>query len=122
MLILRKENRGMNSAITFFVGCVTFVMMMGIKHPIKRIIFSLTKYFVLDLEKQYIAYKRWNVLLLPITVVVAAICYYFVLKVMAIEHFKWCCSLKAGAIAIAIYAVYEQWFEEGWEGDINEEE
>jgi len=28
------------------------------------------------------------------------------------DHFKWCCSLKAGAVAIAIYAVYEQWFGE----------
>ena len=102
----------MNAAIAFFVGCVTFVLMMVIKIPIKRLIFSLVERYVYEEERQYVMYKRWNTVILFVTMLVAALCYFYVALVLRIDHFKWCCSIKAGAIAIALYAVYEQWFEE----------
>lgn len=101
----------MNAAIAFFVGCITFVLMMGIKIPIKKLIFSLVERHVAE-ERQCVIYKRWNVVLLFITMLVAALCYFYVALVLNIDHFKWCCSIKAGAVAIALYAVYEQWFGE----------
>ena len=101
----------MNAAISFFVGCITFVLMMVIKVPIKRIIRSLVECYVQE-EKQYVMYKRWNTILFGVAILIAAICYFYVAIVLGIDHFKWCCSVKAGAVAIALYAVYEQWFEE----------
>lgn len=102
----------MNAAISFFVGCLAFVLMMGIKIPVKRLVFTMVERAYYEEEKQFIMYKRWNTVLLGIAMLVAAVCYYFVGQVLEIDHFKWCCSLKAGAIAIALYAVYEQWFGE----------
>lgn len=102
----------MNTAIAFFIGCLTFVLMMGIKIPIKKLIFSLVERAVEGETRRYVMYKRWNTVLLFVTAAVAAVCYYLVGLVLGLDHFKWCCSLKAGAIAIALYAVYEQWFGE----------
>lgn len=100
----------MNAAITFFVGCMTFVLMMGIKIPVKKMISSFVENVIPDENRRCVICKRCNAILFPIVLLVAAVGYYCVLKMMEIEHFKWCCSLKAGAIAIALYAVYEQWF------------
>ena len=102
----------MNTAIAFFVGCLTFVLMMIIKIPIKKLIFALVERMDHNEDRQYVLYKRWNTVLLIVTVLVAAVCYFYVGLLLEIDHFKWCCSLKAGAIAIALYAVYEQWFGE----------
>lgn len=100
----------MNSAIAFFVGCVTFVLMMVIKIPIKRLILVAVKQTEYEEDRQFVLYKRWNTVLLLVTLLVSAVVYYFVGAFLEIDHFKWCCSIKAGAIAIALYAVYEQWF------------
>ncbi len=102
----------MNSAISFFVGCLTFVLMMVIKIPIKKLIFALVERTEYDEGRQYVLYKRWNTVLLGVAMLVAAVCYFCVGTLLEIDHFKWCCLLKAGAIAIALYAVYEQWFGE----------
>lgn len=102
----------MNAAIAFFVGCVTFVLMMVIKIPIKKLIFALVERTEYDKRRRYVLYKRWNTLLLGVTMLVAAVCYFYVGTWLELDHFKWCCSLKAGAIAIALYAVYEQWCKE----------
>ena len=102
----------MNSAVLFFIGCITFALMMVIKIPIKRMIFLLVERIVVDEERHYIVYKRWNTVLLFVTLLVAAAFYYFIGGILEIDHYKWCCSTKAGAIAIAIYATYEQWFGE----------
>lgn len=99
----------MSAAIAFFVGCITFILMMVIKIPIKKLIFSLVERCVEE-ERQYVIYKRWNTVLLFVTMLVAAVCYFYVALVLGTDHFKWCCSIKAGAVAIALYAVYEQWF------------
>lgn len=107
----------MNTAIAFFVGCLTFVLMMGIKIPIKRMISSFVEHVVYEEERKYVVYKRWNTVLFFVTMLVAALCYYYVGLILEIDHFKWCCSLKAGAIAIALYVVYEQWF-----GEVREHE
>lgn len=100
----------MNSAIAFFVGCLTFVLMMVIKIPIKKLIWALAERTGYDEGRQYVLYKRLNTVLLLVAMFVAAVCYFCVGTMLEIDHFKWCCSLKAGAIAIALYAVYEQWF------------
>ena len=102
----------MNSAISFFVGCLTLVLMMVIKIPIKKLISALVERTDFDEDRQYVLCKRWNTVLLGVTMLVAAVCYFFVGTILEIDHFKWCCSLKAGAIAIALYAIYEQWFGE----------
>jgi len=102
----------MNSAIAFFVGCLTFVLMMVIKIPIKKLIQALVERTDYDEDRQYVLYKRWNTVLLLVAMLVATVCYFYVGMLLRIDHFKWCCSLKAGAIAIALYAVYEQWFGE----------
>lgn len=102
----------MISAIAFFVGCLTFVLMMVIKIPIKKLIYVLVEQMVYDEDRLYIVYKRCNVVLLFIALLIAAVCYCYVAVLLEVDHLKWCCSLKAGAIAIALYAVYEQWFGE----------
>ena len=102
----------MNSAIAFFVGCLTFVLMMVIKIPIKKLIWILVEQMEYDEDRRYVLYKRLNAVLLLVVLLVAAVCYFYVGMLLEIDHFKWCCSFKAGAIAIAFYAVYEQWFGE----------
>lgn len=102
----------MNAAIAFFVGCLTFVLMMGIKIPIKKKILLRIEQTAFEEERKYVIYKRRNTILLFVAMLVAVLCYYCVMRMMGIEHYKWCGALKAGAIAIAIYAVYEQWFGE----------
>ena len=98
----------MNSAITFFVGSLTFVLMLVIKIPIKKFILAAVKKVEQDADEQYVLYKRWNTVLLVVVMLVAVICYYYIGTILKIDHFKWCCSLKAGAIAIALYAVCDQ--------------
>lgn len=91
----------MNTAITFFAGSLTFVLMMGLKIPIKKLSRFLSK-------GQTVYYKRWNLLVILAVVVVATVCYYLVLLWLGDTHFKFCCALKAAAVAMAFYAVYEQ--------------
>lgn len=102
----------MNITIAFFVGCITFVLMMVLKIPVKKLTAFLADKIEPDEEEGYILYKRLNGAIILLTIMVATICYYFVLGWLEIEHFKLCCSLKAGIIAIALYALYEQWFGE----------
>lgn len=102
----------MNMAIAFFTGCVTFVLMLVIKIPIKKLTYRFADRVTSDEESQHVLYKRCNVVIILITMVVAIICYYLVLQVLGEDHFKVCCSIKAGAIAIALYAAFEQWFGE----------
>lgn len=106
----------MNHSIAFFVGCLTFVIMMLVKVPIKRGVNYLIENSTIDEERNYVYKRRMNFCVIIATFVVASMCYFYVGLLLEIDHFKWCCSLNAGAIAIALYAVYEQWF-----GDIQEE-
>lgn len=98
----------MNMAIAFFVGCITFVLMMIIKIPVKKITAILAANQAENQEQEYILYKRYNVVVMFLTMAIAMLCYYWVLQVLEIEHIKWCCSLKAGAIAMAIYTIFER--------------
>ncbi len=102
----------MNITIAFFVGCITFVLMMLIKIPVKKITFFLAGRLEDDEDDRFVLYKHLNGVIILLTIMVAAVCYYFVLGWLGEEHFKACCSLKAGVIAIALYALYEQWFGE----------
>ncbi len=98
----------MNNAIAFFVGTITFVAMMIIKIPIKRFILWLAG--PEDYDGRDVLIKRCNSVLFVVTMVVAVFIYWGIVQIIDVHHFKLCCSLNAGAIAIAIYAVYEQWF------------
>lgn len=102
----------MNNAITFFVGCFTLVSMMFIKIPIKKITARLAARMQHDVENRHSLYKRLNTVIQFVVIIFSLICYYFVLKLLGETHFKLCCCMKAGAIAIALYAVFEQWFGE----------
>lgn len=96
----------MNFTIAFFVGSATFVLMMVLKIPIKR----LTRYLAdrANYAESDTLYKRYNIILQVLTMVLACVIYMLVLKWLGEDHFKLCCSLKAGVIAIALYAVYER--------------
>lgn len=100
----------MNMAIAFFTGCITFALMFIIKIPIKSFTYRIASRATLDDKKCQVLYKRYNILIIIVTMTVATICYYLLLQVLGEEHFKLCCSLKAGAISVALYAVFEQWF------------
>lgn len=100
----------MNIAIAFLVGCITFVLMMILKIPIKWLTAYVADKMKPDVEEGYILYKRLNTAIIFLTIIVATIGYYFVFGLIGIGHFKLCCSLKAGVIAVALYAVFEQWF------------
>ena len=100
----------MNMAISFFVGCVTFVLMMFVKLPIKKINYKLATRVVDNEEEKQILYKKLNVIIIFIAMMLSMICYYFVLRMLGETHFKMCCSIKAGAIAVALYMIFEQWF------------
>lgn len=100
----------MNMAISFFVGCVVFVMMMFIKIPTKRFCKRFAGKIGKSDEEKQLLYRRLNVVIIFLTMVLSMIVYYLVLLVMGETHFKMCCSLKAGAIAVAIYMIFEQWF------------
>lgn len=100
----------MNMAISFFVGCVTFVLMMFVKIPVKKMTLELAEKVRNNEEEKLLLYKRLNVIVIFVTMMLSMICYYFVLDILGEGHFKMCCSLKAGAIAVALYMVFEQWF------------
>ena len=100
----------MNMAISFFVGCVTFVLMMFVKLPIKKMNYKLACKVVDSEEEKQILYKKLNVIIIFIAMMLSMVCYYFVLKMLGGTHFKMCCSVKAGAIAVALYMIFEQWF------------
>jgi len=101
----------MNMAIAFFGGCMTFVLMMVIKIPIKKINMVLTERYCEDEEKKQLFYKRLNVSIIVVTMLVSMLCYYVVARMFVISNIKWCCAMKGGAIAIALHAIYAQWFE-----------
>ena len=98
----------MNIAIAFFVGCLTFVLLMVIKIPFKKINRIVARQAENDEEKAEQLYKHLNIIVIVITMLVATICYFLVLQWLGETHFKFCCALKAGAIAMALYALYEQ--------------
>ena len=99
----------MNDAVTFFVGCVTFVVIMLLKIPVKKFTWKLAERHSWCDEDCYVRYKRYNSVLFFLIALVAVAIYYILYRVVELDHFKLCCTLKAGAMAIALYAVYEQW-------------
>lgn len=108
----------MNSTICFFVGSVTFVLMLLLKIPVKKLTWQIAGDYFSDSKKRYRIFKRLNMSIIVLTMLVAFICYCLVLLCIKEAHFKLCCTLKAGAVAIAFYAIYEQWFgEDGIEGN-----
>lgn len=92
----------MNDAVTFLVGCFTFLAVNQLKRPIKVWNWKLAK-------GDYCRYRRLNMVIFLLVMAVAVSSYYILYRLVNLDHFKLCCTLKAGAMAVAIYAVYEQW-------------
>ncbi|MBE5873470.1 MAG: hypothetical protein E7287_03580 [Lachnospiraceae bacterium] len=97
----------MNFTIAFFIGCITLVLMLLIKIPVKTVTKRLADESF-DERGNDIRYKRYNMILFILVFVVACVIYYLVLLWLGDDHFKFCCSLKAGIIAIALYSVFER--------------
>lgn len=97
----------MNMAIAFFVGCLTFVIVMLIKIPLKKLNAKLADVIEVETDREYVLYKRLNVSVILISMLIAMVSYYWVMQLLGLEHIKWCCSIKAGAMAIAMHAIYE---------------
>ena len=100
----------MNMAISFFVGCITFVVMLFVKLPIKKINYKLASRVIDNETEKKRLYKKLNVIIIFIAMMLSMIFYYIVLRMLGGTHFKMCCSVKAGAIAVALYMIFEQWF------------
>ena len=92
----------MNDAVTFLVGCFTFLVMKPLKYPIKKWNWKLAR-------GNYERYRRYNAVIFLLVMAVSVGTYYLLYRLVDLDHFKLCCTLKAGAMAMAIYAVYEQW-------------
>ena len=99
----------MNQTVTFFVGLFTFLVVMALKIPVKKINWKLSGRRYSDPEKRYLCYRRYNFSLFFLVMAVSVGSYYVLYRLVQLDHFKLCCTLKAGAMAIAIYAVDEQW-------------
>lgn len=83
---------------------------MLLKIPIKKITWIIASSCKKDNEQKYCLYKRCNCIILFLTCLVAVLSYYILYRIIELDHFKLCCTLKAAAIAFTIYAVYELWF------------
>ena len=92
----------MNDAVTFLVGCFTFLAVNILKKPIKK--WNRKRAGGNDPQ-----YRRRNMLIFLLVMAVSVGSYYVLYRLVELDHFKLCCTLKAGAMAVAIYAVYEQW-------------
>ena len=92
----------MNDAITFLVGCVTFLTVNLLKIPIKA-------WNRKQAKENYSRYRIRNSVIFLLVMAVAVGTYAMLYHLADLDHFKLCCPLKAGAMAVAIYAVYEQW-------------
>ena len=103
----------MNDKVTFLVGCFTFLTVNFLKRPLKKCNWKLSQ----GNMKQY---KRRNILIFLLVMAVSVGSYYALYRLVALDHFKLCCTLKAGAMAVAIYAVYEQWSGSGLPDNIKE--
>lgn len=102
----------MNTAIAFFCACVTFALMMVIKIPIKKVNWWLVENFFKESKNKKLLYKRFNVSIMVVAMLLAMFCYYVIAGLMfEMSNLKWCYAMKGGAIAIAFHAMYAQWFE-----------
>lgn len=103
------EQMGQNSIIMFLIGGVIFVLMPLIKIPIKKCTRDLAERWATDDEDQIKIYHWLNLILVAFTVLIALFLYCIVLLWLREAHFKFCCSLKGIAIAMAFYMLLEQW-------------
>lgn len=99
----------MNRAIIFCVGCFTFVVMFLIKYPIKKMSKSISVSLGYDGEAGEILRRRLNILVIFFVLLTALASYHQILLWMNETHVKLCCALKGAALAMAFYAIFEQW-------------
>lgn len=100
----------MNDVMVFFIGVVTFVSVMLLKIPVKQFTESMASEKSYDMVEYKMLRKRYNILIFFMVVIVAFSIYCFLLYGLGDSYFKLCCSVKAMAVSIALYSVYEQWF------------
>ena len=91
----------MNSVITFFLCFSTLTIVKLVNIPIKKLNW--------ELAYSELQYKRLNIFLIILTFLVAIICYCVALVWLGETHFKLCCAIKGASVAMAFYAIYEQW-------------
>ena len=72
---------------------------------------AIAGYFCEEEDKKTVLYRRLNVSIMAVAILISLLCYYVVAQFYVVENIKWCCAMKGGAIAIALHAVYAQLFE-----------
>lgn len=97
----------MHNAVTFLSGCFTFLAVQYLKAPIKKA--SWRRACRGGEQGRYGRYRRYNFMIFFLVTAVAMGAYSALYHLVGLDHFKLCCTLKAGAMAVALYAVYEQW-------------
>lgn len=105
----------MNSTIVVWDGIITFVIMLFLKIPVKKCTYYIAKTFAGDSKRQYKLYRRANFAVIVLVFLVSLLVYSLLLLWLESAHFKLCCSMKLGAVAMSIYALFEQLF--GKNGD-----
>ena len=102
----------MNMAIAFFSGCMTFVLVMVIKIPLKRMNRWVVVHFFEENDEPELLCKRFNVSIMVVAMLLSMLSYCIIGgMIFEMSNLKWCCAMKGGAIAIALHAIYAQWCE-----------
>lgn len=90
------------------IGICAFVLMQGIKIPMKWLIQKLVDKYG-DMSEQKSVFKKRMGLLIYFTAFLVAILLYFRgYSWFGETHFKLCNALKTGVIATFVYAIYER--------------
>ena len=119
----------MANILAVLVALFVFFLMFLLKIPMKRWSWRIAEDRHRGNEgRAYALYRRLNVSVIIMTVLLSVLIYYLICLWGGLHH-KLCCSFKAGVLALALYALYDQWFspgrmprEEGREEKESEEE
>lgn len=99
----------MENVLAAVTGLATFLVMFLCKIPIKKFSRRRSGMGNRTGRERYAAYRRWNLGIIAAVFLISAAAYYAACRLGGIHH-KLCCSFKAGVIALALYAVYDQFF------------
>lgn len=104
------DNVMTSAGMIISMGILTFVIIMIMKIPVKKINKRIAQHYSKNNEADNKLYHRLNFIVIVFTIIVSVIIYSVELSHFGISHFKLCVPLKSGALAMAIYAVGEQVF------------
>lgn len=103
----------MANILAVLVALFVFFLMFLLKAPMKRWSRRIAEgRYGEDGDKAYTLYRRLNVSIIIMTALLAVLIYYLICLWGGLHH-KLCCSFKAGVMALALYALYDQWFSPG---------